>query len=217
MALRIIQIAVGGYDKNFSYVIHDEETRNAVIVDPSGDLDLILETIDGNELDLVGVLITHTHQDHMDKLDELLRKYVVPVYVHENGFEKIVSSGPVRTVKDNDAIKLFGAEISVLHTPGHIDDAVCFYIDKSYAADGVSKLITGDTLFVEGCGRTNKEHVRELYDSLMRLMSYSDETEVYPGHDYGSRTHSTIGYEKEHNKYFLSRDFEEFHKLRLHP
>lgn len=216
MGLSVIQIVVGGYDKNFSYVVFNPVSKGAAVVDPCGDLGSIYTAVEKEELDITTVLVTHTHFDHIDKLDELLKKYLVPVYVHKNGFEKIVSSGPVRTVEDGDTVKLSGDEIAVIHTPGHIKDAVCFYIDKSYAADGVPKLITGDTLFVEGCGRTDEAHVRELYDSLLRLKSYSDETEVYPGHDYGSKKHSTIGYEKEHNKYFLARDFEEFRQIRLH-
>jgi len=215
MGLSVIQVAVGGYDDNFSYIIHDEETKNAIVVDPSGDLNLILETLEESESDLVGVLLTHTHHDHTDKLDELLRSYAVPVYVHENGVERIISQSPIFKMRDRETLTLGSNQLMVMYTPGHIDDAVCFCVDAENATDGVPKVITGDTLFVEGCGRTDKHDVQYLYNSLIRLKALPLETEVYPGHDYGSKKVSTIGWEKEHNKYLRAENFDAFKKLRL--
>ncbi|MFT5036910.1 MAG: hydroxyacylglutathione hydrolase [Candidatus Azotimanducaceae bacterium] len=215
MGLSIVQVAVTGYDDNFSYLVYDVASKNAAIVDPCGDLDLILETAQVYELDIVGALVTHTHHDHIDKLDELLRMYRVPVYVHESGVDAIVSSGQIQVVQDGSSISLGDFEILVRHTPGHIDDAVCFYIDAKNAEDDIPKLVTGDTLFVEGCGRTNISGVRALYESLQRLKELPENTLVYTGHDYGSKPVSTIAWEKEHNKYFLAEDFEVFKKIRL--
>lgn len=215
MGLHVEQIAVGGYDKNFSYLIYDEDTRNTCIVDPSGDLEAILQTAEEQELDLVGVLLTHTHTDHFDKLDELLRSYAIPVHVHENGKARIVSQSPVYAMRDKDTLMLGAHQLTVMYTPGHIDDAVCFYIDGKDAADGIPKVITGDTLFVEGCGKTNKENVRFLFNSLIRLKALPSDTVVYPGHDYGTTPTSTIGSEKEQNQYLSTNDFDTFKKLRL--
>jgi len=215
MGLSLIQLAVNGYDNNFSYIVADTATKNAVVVDPSGDLDLVLDTLDEQRLDLVGILITHTHHDHIDQLAELLRSYTVPVYVHKEGEEMIISQGPIRAVNDGDKLELGESWLQVLYTPGHINDAVCYLIPTDQADDGVPKVITGDTLFVGGCGRTNASGVRALYDSLERLKQLPPETEVYPGHDYGERPHSTIGYELEHNRYLLVNNFEEFKAMRL--
>ncbi|MDC1205615.1 MBL fold metallo-hydrolase [Candidatus Pacebacteria bacterium] len=215
MGLSIIQVAVGGFDNNFSYIVFDEETRTALIVDPSGNLDLILETVDDNSLNIAGALVTHTHHDHIDKLDELLRSYRIPVHVHEKGISEIVSPTPIFPMRDKETLILGAHQLTVMHTPGHIDDAVCFCIDKNNAEDGMPKVITGDTLFVEGCGRTNTYGVRALYKSLQRLAVLPDSTVVYPGHNYGSKPHSTIAWEKKSNKYFLVEDFIEFKKLRL--
>ena len=215
MGLSVIQISVKGYDKNFSYLIHDEETKNAVVVDPCGDLDKILGAAQDNDLDLVGVLLTHTHNDHIDKLDELLRSYSIPVYVHELGVGKIVSQSRIFKMRDRETLTLGAQQIMVIYTPGHTEDAVCFYIEKDQTEDEIPKVITGDTLFVEGCGRTNKDGVQSLYNSLIRLKALPEETEVYPGHDYGSQKRSTIGWEKVHNRFLLATDFEEFRKLRL--
>lgn len=215
MGLSIRQVAVGGYDKNFSYLLYDAATHNAAIVDPSGDLDAVLEVVDEQKLDLVGVLITHTHFDHVDKLDALLRSYALPVHVHQQGVSNLVSQSPVFPFKDKETLVLGESQVMVLHTPGHTDDASCFYIDIQNASDGIPKLITGDTLFVEGCGRTTTKSVHILYRSLQKLMRLSSGTEVYPGHDYGSQPHSTIGWEKEHNRFLCAKNYEAFKKLRL--
>lgn len=215
MGLLVQQIAVGGYDNNFSYLIHDAKTKNAVVVDPCGDLDCILEEAEKLEIDLVGVLLTHTHHDHFDKLDELVRSYAIPVYVHEKGVDRIVSSSRIVKMRDKETLVLGRAQLTVLYTPGHTDDSVCFIVDKACAEDGIPKVLTGDTLFIEGCGRTSKDDVRFLFNSLIRLKALPNETEVFPGHDYGSVPVSTIGDEKRHNKFFLVDDFEAFKKLRL--
>lgn len=215
MGLSVVQVPVGGYDDNFSYIVYDEESRNAAVVDPAGDLDRVLLKVDELDLDLVGVLITHTHHDHFERLDELQRTYAIPVHVHEKGKKRVMSPSPIYSMRDKETLTLGAHQLTVMYTPGHIDDAVCFYIDGKDAEDGIPKVITGDTLFIEGCGRTNSEDVRFLFNSLIRLKALPPETEVYPGHDYGSVPVSTIGDEKKHNKYLLAEDFESFRKMRL--
>lgn len=215
MSLTVHQIAVGGYDANFAYLISDDKTKHALVVDPSGDLEAILAVADQAELDIVGILITHTHPDHIDQLAELLRLYAVPVYVQEVGTDTIISPGPIIALHDNDTVPLGPYSIKVIHTPGHIDDAVCFYIEETEARDGIPKLISGDTLFVEGCGRTNERRVKDLYESLQELKHLPEGTVVYPGHDYGSKPQSTIGHEKQHNQYMTAKNFTEFKDRRL--
>ena len=215
MGLIVSQIYVGGYDKNLSYIINDIKTKNTVIVDPAGDLEKILQIVETNELALIAVLLTHTHHDHYDKLDELLQQYSVPVYVHEAGQEKIVSPFAIKPLVDNDELGIGKSQLTVLHTPGHIKDAVCFYIDAENAEDGVPKVISGDTLFVDGCGRTTAEGVEDLYLSLQRLKKLPTSTIVYAGHDYGISRIDTIGKQKISNKYLLAKDFEAFKTIRL--
>lgn len=225
MSLRVIQIKVGGYDENFSYVIFDTNSKEAGIVDPSGDIEKVFEAVEKEKLKVTMILVTHTHFDHIDKLDVILEMYPnLPIYVHELGVgavsnrgESEESKGPERSkaLHDGSEIALGQSSVTVMHTPGHIDDAVCFYIDNTSSEDGIPKVITGDTLFVEGCGRTNTQEVRNLYKSLQKLRTLPDETEVFPGHDYGSKPHSTIGYEKTHNRYYLAENFEAFRDIRL--
>lgn len=209
----IEQIAVGGFDKNLSYIVHDG--TSAAVVDPSGDIENVLSVIREKNLTLVSVLVTHTHFDHIEKLDAFLQTYPVPVYAHRDARERIKGTD-IEPLEEGSTVSVGNVILSVLHTPGHIDDAVCFLLGAEHAHDGIPKLITGDTLFVEGCGRVQSEHDAEvIYESLMRLKELPDETEVFPGHDYGSKPRSTIGWEKEHNRFFLAPDLEAFKKERL--
>lgn len=204
----IEQIAVHGYDDNFSYVLHDGE--KAAIVDPSGDIEKVFVVIEKKQLQPVAILITHSHFDHVDKLDEALEKYDVPVYMHKDAHARIRTFAEVRTVDEKDTIEIGTMRVQVLHTPGHISDALCFYIPNERI------LITGDTLFVEGCGRVGNERDAEtLYESLGRLAALPGETQVFPGHDYGSTPHSSIAREKEHNRFLLADGLVAFKKERL--
>jgi glyoxylase-like metal-dependent hydrolase (beta-lactamase superfamily II) len=214
--LSVIQVTVEGFDKNFSYLIVDEKTKKALLVDPCGNIERVFKQAEGKELTVVGVLITHTHFDHHERLGDALLKYDVPVYLHEDGSGRTLAEADrEELLEDKDTISFGKHTIQTFNTPGHLDDCVCYYIQKEDAADGIPKLITGDTLFVEGCGRTTEVGVGALYESLQFLKTFPDETEVYTGHDYGSVPVSTIAHEKEHNKYFLAKDFEEFKKIRL--
>lgn len=209
----IRQIPVEVFDKNFSYFLFGENGKDVAVVDP-GDVSALTALISEAELVPQMILLTHSHHDHADGIVEMLEHYQVPVYAHENarGRLKIGNEGII-FVHDGDTIDLGGLKIKVLHTPGHIDDAVCYYAEDE---DGPF-LITGDTLFVEGCGRAdlNGSNVRNLYESLQKLKALDDRVLVFPGHDYGSKPFSTIGAEKKRNKYFLCASFEEFEGLRM--
>lgn len=215
MSLTVHQIAVGGYDDNFAYVIAETESKQAFIVDPSGDWAAITATITAHDLTPIGVLLTHTHHDHIDQLEAALAAYTVPVYVHELGTAAVAAVPNTKLLKDGDAIMLGNHTIDVIYTPGHITDHVCFYSNANQTIDQIPTLIAGDTLFVGGCGRTTEAGVQDLYESLQKLKALPDHTLVYPGHDYGATPHSTIGYEKTHNAYLLAPDREAFITLRL--
>lgn len=215
MALTIHQIPVGGFDKNFSYIIGETATKEAFIVDPSGDFLEVSAQIAAFGYIVQGILLTHTHQDHFDKLAVALVDHVVPIYVHTHGITEVQTFGEVRALEDGMLLPLGENKISVLHTPGHIDDAVCFFFEATEAEDGIPKVITGDTLFVGGCGRTNELRVKDLYESLAELANLPDETVVFPGHDYGPTPTSTIGHEKQTNRFYQAQNFNDFKKERL--
>tara|TARA_Y100000310_G_C20470730_1_gene709895 strand:- start:4 stop:537 length:534 start_codon:yes stop_codon:yes gene_type:complete len=170
----------GGYDSNFAYLII--EGKECVLIDPSVPALEVLDYVKENGLTLKFIVVMHSHFDHTVDLD----KYGVPKYGHP--LLKLDQE-----VKDGEILE-FGMKI--IYTPGHTPDAICILIDN--------KLFTSDTLFVEGCGRTDLEggNKEQLMESLQKLKQLPDETEVYPGHDYGSIPVSTIKREKENNPHF---------------
>lgn len=216
MALLVHQIPVGGFDDNFSYLIYDYETTDGVVVDPTGDTNLIFAAVQDLHITVTAMYITHTHFDHIDGIPAIRAQYgEVPIYVHELGQTALKEHKNVHTITDHENLALAGHSITVLHTPGHIDDAVCYFIAADAAHSGKPKLISGDTLFVGGCGRTTETRVKDLYESLQELKHLPGDTYVYPGHDYGSTPTATIAEECATNKYLLATDFNAFRKLRL--
>jgi hydroxyacylglutathione hydrolase len=195
----LLQIPIGSM-KNFTYIIGDEENGEAAVVDPHGEVDRILKLASEKNLKIKYVLNTHSHFDHVGGNEELAKKTGAKIVAH--------TEAPTRkdiSVKDADTIKVGNLTVKVLHTPGHTREAVCYLVDE--------KLLTGDTLFIGECGRTDLPggSPAEMWDSLLnKLAKLDDSIEVYPGHDYGDRPHSTIGHEKQHNYTLKPRSREEF-------
>ncbi len=193
------QIAVGNM-QNFSYIIGDENSREAAIVDPGWEAEKILQEAKKHELKIDKILLTHNHYDHIHGVKELFNATNAAVYVHENDLSEIkkLSIGKIKTIKDKEIINIGKIKVKVIHTPGHSPGSVCYLLDN--------KLITGDTLFVENIGRVDLPggDARKMADSLKKLKKLDENIEVYPGHDYGSRKSSTIGYEKKNNYHMKS-------------
>jgi len=193
------QVAVGTF-QNFAYVIGDEKTMTAAIVDPAWEVDKLLEMCADLGLKVSCVINTHSHHDHVQGNDLVVRGTGAKVVMHEKS--------PVRKdigVKDGDTIDIGSLKAKVIHTPGHCPDHICILID--------GKLLTGDTLFVGECGRTDLAggSPSDLYDSLFRkVLPLRDSIEVYPGHDYGYKPTSTIEEEKKNNYILVPRSRNEF-------
>jgi len=185
---------------NFSYIIADENTREAVVIDPNFNADLIIEALKSQGLLLKYIVNTHSHFDHTASNEELSSKYNCKIIAHKTAkIKKDVA------VNDGDIIRVGKITITVIHTPGHTPDSICLLTE--------GKLFTGDTLFVGECGRTDLPggSSKDMYYSLFhKLMKLDDNVEVYPGHDYGLRPHSTIGIEKKTNYTLEKRTLEEF-------
>lgn len=213
----IRQIPINGFDSNFSYFIGDGKSKEIAIVDPGDPAHLEKEISEGMFVPKM-ILLTHTHADHQEGVLSLSKKYGIPVYVHHLGRGRVnVPENLLVFLEDKEVVDIGGISIKVLYTPGHIDDALCYFMDGDQAPDGIPKLLTGDTLFVEGCGRADlpNSDAKQLYKSLERIKMLPDETEIYSGHDYGSKPISTLGWEKQHNKYMACNTVDEFIDLRL--
>jgi hydroxyacylglutathione hydrolase len=192
---------------NFSYIIADETTREAAIIDPSFNADAIIKLVKEQNLNPKYVINTHHHMDHTAGNEQIKSAFGAKIVAH-----KLAVIRRDISVNGGDTLHVGKVTIKVIYTPGHTRDGICLL------ADG--KLLTGDTLFVGECGRTDLpgSSPEEMYDSLFnKLMKLDDKTEVYPGHDYGPRPTSTIGDERRTNYVLEKRTLEEFLEFMSQP
>jgi len=202
------QIPVGNM-QNFSYLIGDEDSKEGAIVDPAWENGKILNITSKHDLDIKFILITHSHYDHIDGVREMVDATGAVVYVHKEDADGIKERGvdKIKTIDENDEIKIGKVKVKVMHTPGHSPGSVCYLFGN--------KIITGDMLFVEAVGRVDLPggDIETMFNSLQKLKKLDENIEVYPGHDYGSIKHSTIVHEKRNNPYMRASK-EEFMRIR---
>ncbi len=200
------QVPVGTF-QNFAYIIGDDKTKLCAIVDPAWEVDKLLGQCKELGLNVSYVINTHSHHDHVEGNDAVVKRTRAKIIAHEKS--------PLRKdmpVKDGDSISVGSLKIRVIHTPGHCPDHICLLVDGD--------LLTGDTLFVGECGRTDLEggSASEMYDSLFnKLMVLDDSIKVHPGHDYGNKPSSSIGDERKNNYTLKPRTKEEFIKFMAQP
>jgi glyoxylase-like metal-dependent hydrolase (beta-lactamase superfamily II) len=206
---------------NFVYLIGDRETGEAVAVDPAYGVTELIDILAADGLRLSGVLATHYHADHcggdimgysIEGLRELLAldEGAVPVHVQRDEAEWVKRSTGLGdsdlTLHDSGDVVLVGEiPITLMHTPGHTPGSQCFVVD--------GKLVAGDTLFLEGCGRTDLpgSDPDAMYESLtQRLATVPDTTMLYPGHLYSPEPYATMGDTRERNYVFRVRSLEQW-------
>jgi len=187
----------GGYDSNFTYVVHDAKT--AVIIDPAVPAVEILAFIKKKKLTPLAVIILHSHFDHLVDLDHY-RKEKIPLYGHTS-----IRLPVEKKVEDHEILNLGNFQFTVLHTPGHRFDCLCLLLEKN--------LFTSDTLFIGSCGRIDfpGSDPLQMVKTLERLRSLPDDLRIYPGHDYGTTPTALLGEQKKMNPY-LKMSAEEFLK-----
>lgn len=196
----IKQVSVGSM-QNFTYIMHDSNTSKAIIVDPSWDLDKITDYISAKRLQPVSIVNTHTHFDHTLGNQALSQRLRISIIQH------VSSSMPHNTdVNEGDTVTFGDSTLQVLHTPGHSQDSICLLNDAQKI------ILTGDTLFVGSCGRTDLPggDASQLYHSLQRLSELDDTYTIYPGHNYGRTAKSTIQEQRATNIALQPRTEEEF-------
>jgi hydroxyacylglutathione hydrolase len=197
----ILQIPVGQM-ANFTYIVADEESGEAAVIDPSWDLDKIFQALKKNGWRAKYVINTHTHFDHVLGNEQMVEVTGAKIVQHKNSqLKKDI------VVSDGDTIEIGGSiRLRVLHTPGHSKDSICLLLDDH-------SIFTGDTLFVGNCGRVDLpgSDPKEMYYSLFdRLAKLDEKLILYPGHNYGSTFTSTIGHEKKTNYVLQPRSKQEF-------
>ena len=197
--MRVHQIQVGNM-QNFTYIVEDEHTHEAIIIDPSWDLMELELVIKKNNLTIKYIVNTHHHFDHTLGNEAMVESTKAPVIQHELSELKHDIK-----VKDGDFIEFGHTKLKVLHTPGHSKDSICLI--------GDGNIFSGDTLFVGNCGRIDLPggSAQDLYHSLFDILySLNDDLILYPGHNYGSSEVSTIGKEKITNLIMQKRTEQQF-------
>lgn len=206
-APEVFQIEVGML-QNFCEILYCPETKVGAVVDPAWEVDRLLKEAERLGVRLTHILITHTHNDHIEGVKELADATGATVYVHPHEAHRLDPGLRVEQVRDRQDIMIGRRGVRVLETFGHTIGGICFL------ADGF--VISGDVLFVRGCGRTDfgGGSTAGLWQSLQRLTGLPEETRVYPGHDYGPTPTSTLGTELLENPFLRCNSFEEFRELR---
>ncbi|WP_426349233.1 MBL fold metallo-hydrolase [Alloiococcus sp. CFN-8] len=193
-------IPAGMYAAN-CYLIYNEITMDALVLDPGGDEDFIIKNIDRLNLNVKAILLTHGHMDHVGALKAIADRYKVMTYINKKDIEYMKKGSPVfgkfldivvTFVEDNEVINIAGFQVQCIWTPGHTPGGMCFLIEDS--------LFAGDTLFQGSIGRTDFEGGD--YDTIInsiveKLMILEDNVIVYPGH--GEAT--TIIQERNYNPF----------------
>jgi glyoxylase-like metal-dependent hydrolase (beta-lactamase superfamily II) len=206
--LLIEQIPIGPM-QNFAYLIGSRRTREVAIVDPAWAVSGLLDHIEEQGFTPVAALITHYHPDHcggsmmgqqVEGLAELLERKPVKTWVHReeaDGLRRVtgVSESDLQKVDSGDTMRIGDIEVQFLHTPGHTPGSQCFRVSNT--------LVSGDTLFIQGCGRVDLpgSDPDAMFDSLRKLADLPDDTLLLPGHDYGGGPNASLGDTKRQNPY----------------
>ncbi len=195
---------------NFVYAIGDRETGDCLVVDPAYAVRDLVDVIEADGMRIAGVLATHYHPDHIggdmmgysiEGISELLDHVDCPIHLQRDETEWVQKSSGVGadhlvTHESGDVVTVGAVDITLLHTPGHTPGSQCFLVD--------GRLVAGDTLFLEGCGRTDLpgSNPNQMVASLRRLAEVPDETVLFPGHQYSPASSAPMEHVKRTNYIF---------------
>jgi glyoxylase-like metal-dependent hydrolase (beta-lactamase superfamily II) len=186
---------------NFVYLVGDPKTMSCAVIDPGWGAGDIMEEAKRAGLNITHILLTHTHFDHSSAAKTLAKKTGARLFIHRL---ECKAEGGETPFADGDTINVGELVIKCLHTPGHTPGSSCFLAGDT--------AFTGDTLFIDGIGRTDLEgsDPEDMFRSLKRLSELPPATVIYPGHNYGGEPVSTIGEQKRRNPYLQCRNTGEF-------
>lgn len=201
---------------NFAYLVGSLSAREALVVDPAWDVAALLRVAEADGMTVTGALVSHTHPDHVggalmghriEGVAELLEQCKARIHVHKAEAEHFAIPGSELVKTDEHTeITVGGVTIQCIHTPGHTPGSQCFKL--------ADRVISGDTLFIGSCGRTDLpgSDPEQMYESLtQKLMKLDDAVLVYPGHNYAEHaTHTDIATEKARNPFFRFPDKQTF-------
>jgi len=204
---------------NFIYLIGDRATGEAVVVDPAYDPQGLVDLVEADGMKLTGVLATHYHPDHVggdmmgysiSGVADLLEITSIPIHVQTEEADLVqkvtgVSENNLITHSSGDKVTVGSIDIELIHTPGHTPGSQCFFVDN--------RLVAGDTLFLDGCGRTDLPggNPREMYESLtQRLAKIPDTATLFPGHLYSPKPCQSMGDTRANNYIYAPQSPEQW-------
>ena len=207
---------------NFAYVIGDRERGDAVLVDPAYGVDELVDMVEADGLRVAGALVTHWHPDHcggdlmgypIEGLQRLLERAPVPIHAQRDEAEWIqrfvgIGADDLTLHDGGDTVMAGDVPITLMQTPGHTPGSQCFVVD--------GRLVSGDTLFLEGCGRTDLPgaDADAMYFSLTeRLATLPDDTVLYPGHLYSPEPSAELGEVRRRNYVFRLPTLEQWRTM----
>jgi hydroxyacylglutathione hydrolase len=174
-----IRSILGGFDKNFTYLITCNQSRKQIIIDPSVDLKFISPFINDKP---IAIFISHSHHDHIKYLEQYIESFPrVFVFGHSISADKFLHTN-FKIINNNETIQIGKIQITGIHTPGHYFDSICYLIPPV--------IFTGDTMFVGRTGRviSSGSNIEELYNSIYnKILTLPNHTRIYPGHHYGNK------------------------------
>ncbi|RCX14811.1 glyoxylase-like metal-dependent hydrolase (beta-lactamase superfamily II) [Anaerobacterium chartisolvens] len=196
---------------NYVYIIADRCGGNAAVVDPAWDLNGITERLENMDVELKSVLLTHSHYDHVNMVEPLLRRFNPRVYMSRKEIDFYgFRCKNLNALENYQVIDIGNIHVSCIHTPGHTAGGMCYLLPRH--------IFTGDTVFIEGCGACSfyGGSPEDMFESIQRLkVMLSHDICVYPGHSYGMEPGCTFGQLLEKNIYFQFSQKDHFVNFRM--
>ena len=198
--------------ENFVYLINDLDTNHAAIVDPAWEVRKVIEYAQAKDIKITDILLTHSHHDHINGVEDILDEYDAEFHLlkAEADFWQADLEKP-SIHHGGDTISIGDTSIQVLHTPGHTPGSTCYMLDGD--------IITGDTLFVFGCGRCDLQggDPEQMFATLKKMKTeLAADTVIHPGHNYSDKTTSTINEQAEGNPFMHFQECNDFVEYRMH-
>lgn len=206
--------------QNFVYLIGDRRKRECLVVDPAWEIDRVLDEAKKDDMKITGILVTHSHYDHVNGVEGLLDRTDAKVYIHKEeaaflrhsradatGIFVNIQSPNLVAVSSGDRIKVGDIDVEFIHTPGHTPGSQCFLVNHN--------LVSGDTLFIGYCGRCDLPggDPEKMYESLtQKIAKLDDRVRLYPGHNYSDKPVTILGEEKKTNPYLRAPNVQEFYR-----
>ncbi len=203
---------------NFVYALGDRTTGECLLVDPAYAVADLIDAVRADGMTVTGVLATHYHPDHVggrmgnyviEGVAALLEHVDCPIHVQRDEVPWVqrtteIGADHLTAHEPGDVVSVGSIDVTLIHTPGHTPGSQCFHVG--------GRLVSGDTLFLDGCGRTDLpgSNPEDMYHSLQKLAGMPNETVVYPGHRYSQPSHATLESIRDDNYVFRPKSAEQW-------